>query len=108
MATWSIEKTNYVLEKDGFTNVINNLQWSLVASETVGENVYKASTRGAQKLAPPNADTYISYSQVTEAQCIAWLEESMGEQSIAVLEASLATRIELQKNPVNGAGTPWS
>tara|TARA_B110000503_G_scaffold141983_1_gene237260 strand:- start:1666 stop:1989 length:324 start_codon:yes stop_codon:yes gene_type:complete len=107
MATWKIQQTNYVLSEDGLTDVINNLHWSLVETETVGEDVYTASACGTQGLGPPNPANYVPYADVTESECIAWCKGQMGEASVAALEASLADQIELQKNPIDGSGTPW-
>ena len=48
------------------------------------------------------------YADVTEANCISWLHAEMGEEQVQSLLDSVAANIELQKNPVDGHGTPWS
>ena len=110
--TWSIAQCEYVLSEDGLTNVINLLHWRLNAEETVGSGddavTYHASSYGTQNLGDPDPDNYTPYADVTEANCIAWLHAEMGEAQVQSLLDSVAANIQLQKNPVDGHGTPWS
>lgn len=110
--TWSIAQCEYVLSEDGLTNVINLLHWRLNAEETVGSGddavTYHASSYGTQNLGDPDPENYTPYADVTEANCIAWLHAEMGEEQVQSLLDSVAANIELQKNPVDGHGTPWS
>ena len=108
MATWHIVQTEYVLAEDNLTNVINLLHWRVEESETVGEETYTASSYGTQSLAAPDPDNYTAYADVTEAECIAWCKSEMGEEQVTSIEDGLTANIELQKNPVDGHGTPWS
>lgn len=106
--SWSIAQCEYVLAEDGLTNVINLLHWRLNAEETDNEVTYYASSYGTQNLADPDPENYTPYSDVTEANCIAWLHAEMGEEQVQSLLDSVAANIELQKNPVDGHGVPWS
>ena len=106
--SWSIAQCEYVLSESGLTNVINLLHWRLNAEETDNEVTYHASSYGTQNLADPDPENYTPYADVTEANCIAWLHAEMGEEQVQSLLDSVAANIELQKNPVDGHGTPWS
>ena len=106
--TWSIAQCEYVLSEDGLTNVINLLHWRLNAEETDNEVTYHASSYGTQNLGDPDPDNYTLYSEVSESDCISWLHAEMGEEQVQSLLDSVAANIELQKNPVDGHGTPWS
>jgi hypothetical protein len=48
----------------------------------------------------------IPYADVTEAEVLAWCWASGVDKDAT--EAALAQNIELQKNPVQATGTPWS
>ena len=50
-------------------------------------------------------DTFIAYDSLTEAQVIAWVKDKLDVEAI---EASLASQIESQKNPVTATGLPWA
>ena len=112
MATWHIVQTEYVLAEDDLTNIINLLHWRVEASETVGTGddavTYTASSYGTQSLGAPDPDNYTDYDQVTEVECINWCKAEMGEEQVQSILDSVAANIELQKNPVDGHGTPWS
>ena len=108
MATWHIVQTEYVLSEDNLTNIINLVHWRVEESQTVGEDTYTASSYGTQSLAAPDPDNYTAYADVTEAECIAWCKSEMGEEQVTSIQDGLTANIELQKNPVDGHGTPWS
>jgi len=77
------------------------------ASKTDGD--YTASAYGSIGLPAkdPSDPTFVAYEDITEAQAIAWVEDAMGEEQVAALEANLDGQIEAQKNPVTASGTPW-
>jgi hypothetical protein len=106
--TWSIVQCEYVLSESGLTNVINLLHWRLNAEETDNEVTYHASSYGTQNLGDPDPENYTPYADVSESDCISWLHAEMGEEQVQSLLDSVAANIELQKNPVDGHGTPWS
>jgi hypothetical protein len=107
MATWTIAQTDFVLLEDSMINVINNLHWRVSDEETVGEETYYASVYGTQGVPTPSPDSFIPYNSVTEEECITWCTTQMGEEQVTSIEEGLAAQIELQKNPVDGAGVPW-
>ena len=53
------------------------------------------------------ASGYTAYADITEAQAIEWVKDSMGEEGVAALEDSIAAQIEESKAPAVVAGTPW-
>ena len=44
------------------------------------------------------------YASLTKAQVIEWVKDKLGEETV---EASLASQIAAQKNPVTATGMPW-
>ena len=105
--TYSIPQTDFVLSKDGLTNVINNLHWRCSASETKDGKDYAAGAYGAQGLAAPDPSSFTAYDSVSEANCIAWLKAAMGADAVTALEAGLQANIDLQITPTTGEGVPW-
>jgi len=65
---------------------------------------YTASTYGTVGFAEQPGEQYIPYAQLTEAEVVGWVQESLGKDTV---EESLAANIELQKNPVQESGLPW-
>tara|TARA_R110001632_G_C11075950_1_gene387908 strand:+ start:204 stop:533 length:330 start_codon:yes stop_codon:yes gene_type:complete len=106
-ATFTIAQTDFVLSEDGLTNVINVIHWRVNAEQTVGEVTFYASSYGTQSVTF-DPDNFTDYSNVTEADCIAWVKAGMGEEAVTALETSLQANIDLQITPTNGSGTPWA
>lgn len=93
---WQISQTDY-LTSDKF---IYQAHWTCTAVD--GD--YTASIYSTCSFAA--ATPSIPYASVTEAEVLAWCW-SNGVSKDAT-EAALAAQIELQKNPVVAAGTPWA
>ena len=106
-ATWTIPQTDFVLSEDGLTNVINVIHWRVDLEQTEGDETFYATNYGTQSVTF-DPDNFTNYSDVTEANCIAWVKAAMGEEQVTALENSLKANIDLQINPVNGHGVPWS
>jgi myo-inositol-hexaphosphate 3-phosphohydrolase len=66
---------------------------------------YTASTYGTVGYTEQPDEQYIPYDELTEAEVVGWVQDSLGKDTV---EASLATQIEAQKNPVQATGLPWA
>ena len=94
--TWNISQTNY----ETSTGFITTAHWQ--AAMTDGN--YTASTYstcGWQAGTPT-----VAYADVTMQEVLDWCWASGVDKEAT--EASLASQIELQKNPVTSTGTPWT
>jgi len=105
--TYSISQTDFVLSEDRLTNVINVIHWRVNAEQTEGNNTFYATIYGTQSVTF-DPDNFTDYSDVTEADCIAWVKAAMGEEQVTALETGLKSNIDLQIKPTNGSGTPWA
>jgi hypothetical protein len=66
---------------------------------------YSASTYGTVGYSEQPGETYIPYDQLTQETVVGWVQESLGKD---VVEDSLQSQIDAQKNPVQASGLPWS
>ena len=105
--TWSIP----TVERNLSDGVINTIHWRCTGAETVGSGddavTYTASsygTAGYTSDVDVDADDFIVYDNVTEANCIAWAQAQVGQDDV---EAAIAAKIEADKNPTTGSGVPW-
>ena len=72
---------------------------------TLTDGDYSASSYGTCGFTPdPTADGFVPYDNLTEADVLAWVWDSMDKDAV---EASLTAKIEEQKNPTTEAGVPW-
>ena len=102
-AVWTIRNTNYVLSKDGKTNVIERVEAHV--SDQDGE--FTAGDIASARLQTSDLSSFKAYADVVEADCVTWIKEALGADEVAVIEKRLTDNIEAQKNPTHGNGLPW-
>ena len=93
---WTISVTDY----DISTGFIFCAHWQCTATD----GTYTASAYSTCSFAA--ATPSIPYASVTEQDVLNWIWAN-GVLKDAT-EASLQSQIDLQKNPVTAAGTPWA
>jgi len=93
---WAITQTNYETA-NGF---INTAHWTCTAVD----GAYTASVYGTCSWA--DGTPTVPYADVTMQEVLDWCWASGVDKD--AMEVSLTQNIELQKNPVTAAGTPWA
>jgi hypothetical protein len=102
--TWTIA----TLERNTSDDGVIIAHWRANDSEVVGDITHSGSSYGTCGFTPDStADGFTPYADITEAQAIGWVKDSMGEDAVTALEASIAAQIEASKEPVSVAGVPW-
>jgi hypothetical protein len=97
MATWTIAN----LERNVADGGVVVAHWRVTAED--GEHT--ASAYGTAGFAPDaSADDFIAYEDLTEADVLGWVWQSVDKDAT---EAALADNIESQKTPATQAGLPW-
>jgi hypothetical protein len=101
--TWTLGPLAVKLADDGLTNVVDLVNWRLVAAEdSYSENVY-----GSVNIPPPSG-SFTPYDDLTEEQVQGWVESALGAEQVASYKDALARQIELQKNPIDAVlPPPW-
>lgn len=100
----SVTYTIGTLERNTSDDGVIVAHWSATASD--GD--YSGSSYGTCGFTPDStAEGYTAYADITEAQAIEWVKESLGEEAVTALESSIAAQIELSKAPVVSTGVPW-
>lgn len=94
---WTIATCEHEVATGGITVA----HWRVSAQD--GEHT--ASAYGSASFTPDaTSPDFKPYDQVTEAEVLGWVWESVDK---AETEANLAAQIETQKTPTTAAGTPW-
>jgi hypothetical protein len=102
--TWTISQ----LERNTDGNGVVVAHWRASDSEVVGEETHSGSSYGTCGFTPDaDAEGFTPYADITEAQAIGWVKDSMGEEAVTALEDSIAAQIAASKEPVTAAGVPW-
>ena len=95
--TWNIVQMDR-LTSDGFVVTVH-----YTVNAVDGD--YTASTYGTVGYTEQQGEQYIPYAQLTEAEVVGWVQESLGKDTV---EEGLAAQIEAEKNPVQESGVPWA
>jgi hypothetical protein len=100
MTNWKIS----TLDRGTSDGFVNTVHWT--ASQVDGE--FTASTYSTASFTKEDGINYVPYAELTEAAVVEWVKGALGAEGVAAVDAALAQNIELQKNPVQATGTPWS
>ena len=99
--TWEITAMEVVLNQDGLSNVVSNIDWRLIA--TVDGQKYRAEKWAKQYVSAPEADKFTNYEDLTKEEVVSWLESIL---DVPQLKENLAYQIELQINPTHATLPP--
>ena len=98
--TWTIS----TLERNSSDDGVIVAHWR--ASDVDGD--HSGSSYGTCSFTPDSsAEGFIPYADITEAQAIGWVKDSMGEEAVTAVEDSIAAQIADSKAPALAIGTPW-
>jgi hypothetical protein len=68
-------------------------------------DTYASSAYGSIGFERP--DNLIPFVDLTEAEVVSWVQEALGEEKVAEVEAALQAQLDEQRNPTKAAGVPW-
>lgn len=95
--TWSVPTLERKLD-DGF---VFTAHWRCTASD--GD--FSASSYGtAGFTADPDSEGFVAYEDLTEADVLGWVWESVDKEAT---EEALAAQLDAAMNPTSATGTPW-
>jgi hypothetical protein len=98
MVTWTIS----TLERELSDGGVIVAHWR--ATDVDGD--YSASAYGTCGFSPDASDpSFVAYDSLTEAQVLQWCWDNGVDKDAT--EASLAAKIEADKNPTQADGVPW-
>ncbi len=95
--------------KEYFVNYIPNgsIEVGLPESWDYNNNkvVYKKGTPQYERI---YKELFIPYENLTEENCIDWVKESLGSESVDSIETAITSDLNNQINPTDPAGVPWA
>jgi hypothetical protein len=101
---WTIQAMDCVPQEDGHTDVVVVAHWNVSATD----GTYTASVYGTQSFTYNPETSFTPYADLTQEQVVGWVQDGMGPEGVASLEANLDTQIENQINPpLVSPPLPW-
>lgn len=104
--TWAI-KALYTVQQPNPDYVVNAI-WTLTGVDGSTPPVTASIDGNTQFAVDADKPNYVPYADLTEADVIEWVKNSLGEQGIANFEANVNGQIESILNPpVSPENTPF-
>lgn len=103
--SWVISQLECYPEHGGQTEVVMTIHWRRQATD----GLHMADVYGTEPLTLDPAAPFTAFSELTKEQVEGWLEDAMGAERIAEMDAMLDKQIESLINPpVIRPALPWS
>jgi hypothetical protein len=72
------------------------------------DGTYSAGAYGSQGFERPAEDALIPFADLTEEIVVGWVQNALGDEKVAEVEAALQGQLDEQRNPTKAAGVPWA
>lgn len=103
--TWTVIQMDCYPEYDNEADVVFNVHWTLNGTD----GTYQGSAYGTQSVPLDSSAPFTPYADLTQEQVLGWVQDAMGPEQVAAIEASVAQQIADQANPpVVTPPLPWS
>jgi hypothetical protein len=93
--TWSILQMSVMPVLDGQTDVVVSANWNILGED----QGYTYNLAGWQNFTLQQGEGFTPYDQLTEAQVIGWVQNAMGENGVASMQASVEGSLNALINP---------
>lgn len=107
--TWKILNIEYENTYNNLEKVARNVWWYVYAQDSEGNF---GSTHGNSQLnfLEVSSETFTDFETLTEAQVIAWVKASLGEEQVSKIENFILYRVSEKAVQLRGTGLPssWS
>ena len=106
---WNINSMECYPEKDGYSDVVFNVRWTLSGKIIQDGNSYGSSCYGSVELQLNPDNPYTPYQELTKEQVTGWIIAALGEEQVDTYYNSLANQIENIINPPSvSLSPPWA
>lgn len=96
VTTWAIAQ----LERETADGRVITVHYTVNASN----GTYSAGAYGSLGF---DGEVTTPFADLTQEVVIGWVQEALGEDKVAEVEAALQNQIDEQAAPTKAAGTPW-
>ena len=99
--TWAVGTMDRILS----SGAVTTCHYTVSAND----GTYSAGAYGSVGLDQPESDSDLTpYADLTESWAVAAVQAKLGgADKVAEIEAALQARIDEQRTPTKGTGTPW-
>ena len=94
---WNCRTVDAYTQEKGKTNVVYNVHWTVTGTQ----EDYSATNIGTQVVPLSEGGDFIPLEDLTNEIIVGWTKDAIGQDGVDQIEASIASQIEDQKNPVS-------
>lgn len=98
--TWTVSNMERNLA-DGMVTIVH---YQVAAHD----GTYSSSAYGCIGLDPADPASMVPYADLDEFTVASWVADKFGPEKVQEIQQALQNQIDLQRNPVTGAGVPWT
>jgi hypothetical protein len=96
--TWHIAN----LERETADGFVYTAHYTIDATD----GTYNSGAYGSIGFERP--ESLLPYGSLTESKVIGWVQEQLGAEKCAEIEAALESQLDEQRSPSKASGLPWS
>jgi len=100
--TWKINSMDREIKQGSNDNIVTTIHWTASDADADGNSGSSYGSVGVTLVGTPKA-----YADITEADAIGWAKDALGAEQVTAIEASIASQIDAQANPVTATGVSW-
>ena len=71
------------------------------------DGTYSAGAYGSLGLEAPEPGSMIPFDNLTEKIVVGWVNDKLGDEKVAEIEAALQSQLDEKHAPTKAAGLPW-
>lgn len=102
--SWIVQQMDCYPTEDGQTDVVFTVHWRCNGVD--GD--YAGTSYGTQSVTYVAGEPFTPYADLTQDQVIGWVQDAMGPEQVASVEANVEQQIQDQINPpVVSPPLPW-
>jgi hypothetical protein len=108
---WTFPTLQTYAHQDGLENIVYIVHWYYTGTREANSASYSHQLFGAQQIAPfvSGSRPFIPYAEITEQNVTDWIEESIGQEKLAQMQASIDLEIDNKINPpIAYLPPPWT
>jgi hypothetical protein len=91
------------LERNLADGMVTTVHYTITAHD----GTYSSSAYGSVGLDPADADSMVPFADLDEFTVASWVANQFGDEKVQEIQQALQNQIDLQRNPIIGAGVPW-
>ena len=103
MTTWIIESMDRRIKLDDKDDVVTNIHWRASDTDSDGNSATSFGSVGVTL----GSGAFVAYADITHDKALEWCKDALGADKVKEIEADIANKISLKKNPTTASGVSW-